>query len=155
MNKTAILTRLEVVKSEAKLLRNLLTKKDGPITDRIKTWDDVCDELSLDKATILPYSSPSTEDEKAINAFAQLNYIRQALNEGWVPNWDDENEYKYYPWFDMRGSAGGSGFSDSYFNYSYYDNSFVGSRLCYKSRELATYAAKQFEKVYKALFIIK
>lgn len=153
MNTKAILTRLEAVESEAQKLRKLLTKKEGFIMDRIKTWDDVCDELGLDADTILPYMVPKSGDEKAINAFTQLNYIRQALNEGWTPNWDDENEYKYLPWFDMRGTTAGSGFSDSCYRF-HCNNSNVGSRLCYKSQELATYAGKQFEEVYKAMFIL-
>jgi len=155
MNTTAILTRLEAVEAEAQKLRKLLTKKEGPIMDRIKTWDDVCDELGLDADTILPYMVPKSEDEKAINAFTQLNYIRQVLNEGWVPNWDDSSEYKYTPWFDMRGTSGGSGFSFSDFDCYDFTYSYVGSRLCYKSEELAKYAGTQFVEVYKALFIIK
>lgn len=154
MNTATILSRLQAVETEAQTLRKLLTKKEGSIIDRIKTWEDVCEELGLDVNGILPYATPQTDDQRAINAFTQLNYIRQALNEGWTPNWDDSSEYKYNPWFDMRGTSAGSGFSGSTYFYDY-NSSDVGSRLCYKSEKLAKYAGTQFVEVYKALFIIK
>ena len=50
-------------------------------------------------------------------------------------------------------SGSGSGFSyyDCVFTYS---RSSVGSRLVFKSRDLAKYAGQQFEDIYKGFFLI-
>ncbi|MCS3134819.1 hypothetical protein NXW30_22015 [Phocaeicola vulgatus] len=32
-------------------------------------------------------------------AYHKLTVITRALNNGWKPNWDDQNEWKYYPLF--------------------------------------------------------
>ena len=154
MNKDQLLTRLDAWEKEGKQLRSLLKKTDGPVTDRIKTFADVCEELGLDANKVLPHPDPQSEDEIATNAFVKVSLIAKALNEGWKPNWDDSSEYKYYPWFDMRGSAAGSGFSYSLYGGSY-TAAGVGSRLCFKSAALAMYAGTQFEEEYKQLFILK
>ena len=151
MNDTLELTkRLNALEKEAGDIRKLLNKKSGLITDRLKTFSDVCEELGLDAAKVLPYPDPQSDEEHGINAFAKVQLIAKALNDGWEPNWNDEYEYKYYPWFDMR-SAAGSGFSNSDYvlGYTY---TCVGSRLCFKTSDLAIYAGNQFEAEYKALF---
>jgi hypothetical protein len=85
------------------------------ITDRIKTWEDVCKFLSIDPIGSLPFV-PETNPPKAegsANAYFKLCKIIEVLNEGWEPNWDNSGERKYYPWFDMEATAG-SGFGLSY-----------------------------------------
>ena len=64
----------------------------------------------------------------------------------------NDNEYKYFPWFDMdnSSSAGRFSFLDSDLLGSH---SAVGSRLCFKSRELSNYAGNQFEDIYRKVFI--
>ena len=49
-------------------------------------------------------------------------------------------------------SAGRFSFNDSDNQYS---RSAVGSRLCFKSKDLATYAGTQFLDIYKDFFTIK
>lgn len=124
--------------------------------NQIKTFEDACKALSI-PATLPVVDALPEKHRKAIIANYQLFIIAQALNEGWEPNWNDFSEYKYYPWFDMEtyGDAPvGSGFS-------FHDcdcvnaNADVGSRLCFKSRELAEYAGKQFESIYKDLYLIE
>ncbi len=115
------------------------------IMDRVKSFEDACEVLGLDPVKCLPcIDHCQSEDYAAITAFAKISIIRGALNEGWKPDWANSNEYKYYPWFKH------SGVGFSYGDYATSSaNSSVGSRLCYKSRELAEYAGKQFIDLYK------
>jgi hypothetical protein len=131
-----------------KLLQSLFGKIEPEnITDRIKTFEDACDALGIDCTGMLRSSDCSflTEHLPSINAYCKLIVITAALNEGWKPDWDDEDEYKYYPWFYMRSA---SGFRLSRVDYCY-DGSYVGSRLCFQKSEVAEYAAKQFCDIYK------
>jgi hypothetical protein len=111
------------------------------ITDQVKTFEDACKILG-----VVPDEHFNKLDEYN-QASIKLQTIIKALNEGWKPNWNDENEYKYYPWWRMD-SVLGFGLGDVYCLGSYSD---VGSRLCFKSEELAQYAAKQFKDLYKIL----
>lgn len=121
------------------------------ITDRIKTFEDACRALKLDSDDVsVRVGTELGKDALSLKAYSKLIIIARALNEGWEPNWNNSNEYKYYPYFDMRSGAG--------FSFVYYagwlDCSTFGSRLCFKSEELAKYAGKQFESIYKDFLIL-
>ncbi len=134
------------------VLENLLGKETftpKDITDRVKTFEDACNILGKDPGDLIPGEAVS-QDSNSIVAYRKLIIIARALNEGWVPDWENDSQYKYYPWFDL---SSGSGLS--YHDYAYRDSySTVGSRLCFKSRQLAEYAGKQFLDIYKDFFII-
>ncbi|WP_379963950.1 hypothetical protein [Epilithonimonas sp. UC225_85] len=133
------------------LLENLLGKKVfvKDIKDRIKSFDDVLDHLEIDKDEFKNECEGLSSDEIA---YKQVKLIVNALNEGWVPDWTNSSQYKYFPWFKM-GSSSGSGFSYSDCA-DWIAVSAVGSRLCFKNRELAEYAGKQFTDIYKQYMTI-
>ena len=139
-----------------KLLEELLGKENlvpDKVTDRIKTFEDACAELNIVPSEIdrnvLCEALP--DDQNSLRAYAKLIIIVRALNEGWEPNWSDDNEYKYMPWFKHK-----SGFGLSYLVYDRWATlTVVGSRLCYKSRELAEYAGTQFADIYNDYLTIK
>ena len=112
----------------------------------IKTFEDACKALGKD--TALPdFSLFPDSCRKQLAAHYQLMIIAEALNEGWKPDWENHNQYKYWPWFYMQA---GVGFSYGGYAYGYTATS-VGSRLCFKSWELAKYAGKQFQSSYQDL----
>lgn len=124
--------------------KKVLTQK---ITDRIKTFEDACNELGIDPehfVEIVGYMEPKDE-----LAYRKLKVIVKALNEGWEPNWNDSSERKWRPWFYLN--APGFRFYDSYCDLTS-SSSAGGSRLCFKSEELCNYAAQQFLDIYKDLY---
>ena len=122
----------------------------------IKTFEDACKALNVD-ATILNVENVPTKHQAALAAHYKLVIIAEALNGGWQPNWKNHSERKYMPWFDVISSdENGSGLGLSFIgvgNWNTITN--IGSRLCFKSRELAEYAGKQFEDIYKQFLIIQ
>ncbi|MCO6149088.1 hypothetical protein [Flavobacterium sp. NRK1] len=115
--------------------------------ETIKTFEDACEKLGIPAEINITLPEVMSEFLKPAIANIKLMIIAKALNDGWVPDWGNDDEYKYYPWFDMGGSSG-SGFS--YNGYGHGDShSFVSSRLCFKSRALAEYAGTQFADLYK------
>ena len=156
MSKTPLLTE-ELAKSmfasgkedlvkAAKKAYPLLFQK---ITDKVKSFEDACLLVGEDPNHPKWHSEDPT-DLPFID-FRKCTVIAKALNEGWLPDWNNSNEYKYYPWFDMRSSGGGFSFYDYGYDYSF---SGVGSRLCFKSAELAEYAGKHFLDLYKSWMVI-
>lgn len=108
-----------------------------------------------------------------LTSYFKLRIITAALNEGWEPQFT-KDEYRWYPWYNLYtqeeidrmdedekkevglllwggyasyGSHCGLAYADSGDAWSF-SNSDVGSRLAFKSEELATYAGKQFIKIY-------
>lgn len=112
--------------------------KPKNITDRVKSFEDACGVLGISISDIL--SKYDTKDEAA---YKKLKVIARALNEGWEPDWKNQNQPKYLPYFEHNGTA----FSHS--DYYYWStDAHVGSRLYYKSFDLAIYAGKQFIDIY-------
>lgn len=115
------------------------------ITDRVKSFEDACQVLGI-STNVPEVKGLPRKHQKAIIANYKLIVIAEALNEGWKPNWQDSDEYKYYPWFDMSNPAG---VGDSYTaNAASYTYASIGSRLCLKNRELAIYFGQTFTDLF-------
>lgn len=115
------------------------------ITDRVKSFEDACQVLGI-STNVPEVKGLPRKHQKAIITNYKLIVIAEALNEGWKPNWQDSDEYKYYPWFDMSNPAG-VGYSHTHSAASH-TVAYVGSRLCLKNRELAIYFGQTFTDLF-------
>jgi hypothetical protein len=145
--KDKVLAAYSKAKSPRKvMLENLFGIKTFQleIKERIKTFDDVLRETGIKKSDFEKSCDGLTKDEVA---YKQVKEIVKAFNEGWVPDWTDSSQYKYYPWFKMGSPSGGGLSYDDCDNWD--AGSTVGSRLCFKSADLAKHAGQLFESIYK------
>lgn len=125
------------------------TSSNKPITDRVKTFEDALAIVGAsENVKILLSYNGLDKDMLSHKAHAKLTIIAKALNEGWIPDWKNHSEYKYYPYFEMNGKTG------FVFGVSYYDfgDSTVGSRICFHTRELADYAGRNFLSEYRDFY---
>ena len=111
------------------------------VKDRIKTLSDVY----IDNGT----TKEEFEEKYGflpdhVKAYLQMEMIASSFNEGWKPDWTDRNQRKYTQYFHM----GSSGFR-CLVCVAWTTASNVGSRLCFKSRELAKHTGNLFLEVYK------
>ena len=94
---------------DGKTVLVMVDEKDNrTVTERIKTFEDACNELGEDHPMVSVYdalvSRANGEQSlaewmgKDVVAFLKLRIIADALNEGWHPKFT-EDEYRYYPWF--------------------------------------------------------
>lgn len=119
------------------------------VTERIKTYEDACVELGITPIDeSIRSSNGFTKDEIA---YRKIKTITEALNEGWVPDWTDENQKKWTPFF-YPNSSSGFVFANTLYHYSS-ATAASGLRLCFKSDELATYVGKQFVELYKEFIL--
>ena len=153
-------------------------KDNRPVTERIKTFEDACNELGEDHPMVSAYNAlvyRADDGEqlltewmgKDVVAFLKLRIIVAAINEGWEPKFE-KGEYRYFPWFYLytieqydelddeekgRRVVGRSHYNSNANGglvYAYASlassrsYSFNGSRLAFRTRELAAYAGRQF-----------
>ncbi len=115
-----------------------------------KFFEQACAELKIN--TMLPDVSFLPErNQKAILAFYKLSVIIQCVNEDWEPNWQNWEERKYFPWFDVL--PAGLGYSITYHTASD-TNAFIGSRLCFKSAGLTAEWAQKLLPLYEDMLLI-
>ena len=156
-------------------------KDDRPVTERIKTFEDAMAALDSNHPFVCDFRAfcaQSDDISPDMLAYLKLRIICAALNEGWEPEFTEE-ETRYYPWFwlytqeelDNMGDGekqerrmidtadyvteyAGSGCAYS-FNAPSYTSAFFGSRLCLRSSDLAVYCGKQFIKLWVDFNLIR
>ena len=91
---------------------------------------------------------------EALIALNELFTIAQAWNkeDGFVPDFSDWNQDKWFPWFKYDKDAAGFVFAYTY-NAATNASAYFGSRLCFKSSARAAQFGKQFEDLYNAVFL--
>lgn len=98
---------------------------DQKITDRVHSLEDVFEVMGIDPDDF--YSDNDTDDERA---YKEMKLVTKCLNEGWLPDYNNSNERKWYPWFDLEKSkANPTGFRLNGVNYTN-TNTNVSSRIC-------------------------
>ena len=123
------------------------------IKDKVKSFEDACKVLDITPSVPVVTGIPE-KYQKPLIANYQLMVIAEALNEGWTPDWSNGEWDKWYPWFNLDNSSSAGRFSFDSAGHQL-SRSAVGSRLCFKSEELADYAGTQFLELYRELFVIE
>ena len=107
----------------------------------IKSWEDV---LKYNPDLELPFPNATEKWQIRMNNYFILVNVIELVNEGWRPDWSDDN-YKYYAYLYWDSSI--NGFSSDVFGCSH--ACIVGSALCSSTREKAEHILKHFEPQYK------
>lgn len=152
------------------------------IMERVKTFEDAVKVLGDNNASVNQYlfvaNGPEMDETgKDLLAYLKLRIIAEALNEGWKPKFDGE-ERRWYPYFyiytkeeydrldedekkDCRvvgrantSASVGGGVVFAYAHYAWsYSYSYYGSRLAFRTEELAEYCGKQFIDIWMDFLI--
>lgn len=127
------------------------------ITDRVKSYEDACKVLGVEPINEQNAKAQGFRPDEI--ARRKLETITAALNEGWLPDWNNTDEYKYYPYFYIQEDAkgkGSAGLSCAYTDSAAADTgTIIGSRLCFRDSRLAKYAGNHFANIYEQVLIEK
>lgn len=139
------------------------------VTERIKTFEDAREALGDEHPLVKEYWGVVNVDldiTQDLIAYLKLRIIVAAINEGWEPKFE-KGEYRYFPRFyfytkeeydklddEVKGRCvlRSGYYTNSYYGFdltiTYHDASYsftcFGSRLAFRTRELAAYAGRQF-----------
>lgn len=154
-----------------------------PVTERIKTFADACKELGENNELVSQYrvcclACDAIPKKGDLMAYLKLRIICAALNEGWEPQFSEDEE-RWYPWFFLytqeeintntddwkkhRQLIETGGYVTDYCGFACSSSSLApsaattnfGSRLCLKSEKLATYCGKQFIELWADFQLIR
>ena len=153
-------------------------KDERPITERVKTFEDACKKLGEDHKLVQQFKAiqEAIAEDKEATAYFKLGIITAALNEGWEPDFTNDDEYRYYPylciwtkeeledkdeaWKDehnlqlwLGGGNSSVGAKCGLASASSYDAwsvafALLSARLAHKTEELAIYSGKQFTELW-------
>ena len=140
------------------------------IKERVKTFEDAILELGYNNQKVIDYYAIAYDTTaKDILAYAKLRVIAKALNDGWQPQFI-EDEKRWYPWFSLWtknelkdkseqwktenklwlfGGSSGCGIACAGSGHVWSNtNAAVSARLAVKSKELAEYFGEQFIDIW-------
>lgn len=161
-----------------------LTEDNRPVTDRIRTFEDAVEALGNHpfvnqyRRITEELNPPMDETARDLVAYLKLRIVVAALNEGWEPKFT-EDEVRYVPWHilwttdelaqkseewkrdrcliptgDYVTEYAGLAYANS-INAPSSTSASVGSRLCLKSDELATFCGKQFIELWADFWLLR
>ena len=167
--------KAEWVDGFLKLVDNEEAKEKKPVTERVKTFEDACKEMGIDAEAIQQQWQDAGITMVDEVAYQKLRIITAALNEGWEPEFK-EDEYRYYPycilytkeeielkddeWKDEHNLqlwiVGGASYygascglaSAASVNAWSFAHATLSARLAHKTKELAIYSGKQFTELW-------
>lgn len=153
-------------------------KDERPITERVKTFEDACKELGEDHKLVQQFKAiqEAIAEDKEATAYFKLGIITAALNEGWEPDFTNDDEYRYYPylclwtkeeledkdeawkddhnlqlWLGGGTSDDGANCGRAYAasrNAWSFASAYLSARLAHKTEKLAIYSGKQFTELW-------
>lgn len=149
---------------------------DRPVTERIKTFEDAMLALGEEHPLVKEWHCGENLSSD-LEAYLQLRVICAALNEGWEPQFT-EDEWRWFPWHYLWSESEldeksdewkadrhlimiGDKYQSEYAGLASADSNSApssastdfGSRLCLKSEALAMYCGKQFIDLWAAFLL--
>lgn len=135
MKKLKIKEQIEELELKISGLKELLNTPVD-LFKSISNYSDVCEELGIKELTIENFNS------KKAFAFHKIENIQKLFNGDWLPDFNNSNRRKHYPYFEYKNSR--LVFLASY-SYGYYYYSQVAF---YKDQKTSDFVGQVFEDVY-------
>lgn len=102
---------------------------------------------SVPEVSLLP-----ERNQKAIIAFYMLSVIIQWVNEGWVADFKDYSQRKWYPYFYFKNGGLSASIAHDVFSVA---DSHIGARLAFKTESSAIEWANKLLPLYEDYLFIK
>ena len=118
------------------------TGKETCVVEVKSTYKPLIDSYEAAKIYL---GEDAKDHQKALLALEKLIVIAEAWNkqDGFVPDFSNDDQYKYYPWFKYDHHTTGFAYTNTFHTTSF-AHAIVGSRLCFKTEERAKQFGEQF-----------
>ena len=147
---------MDVVEVEEKKEDNDIEKDFEDAREKLDSFNVTSDEAAKhfdSLAQLIRNANP--RHIKALIALNKLFTIAEKWNkeDGFVPDFSNKGQWKYFPWFEYSKEAAG-------FVFAYTSNaassalSDIGSRLCFKSESRAEEFGKKYVDLYNEVFLL-
>ena len=114
----------------------------------IACYEDAKSYLGLSDEPLMTICGVSKHHEKALLALSKLFTIAEAWNkeDGFVPDFSNEDQCKYFPWFEYDKDAVCLVYAAIHFTFT--DAARVDSRLCFATYKRARDFGERFQDLY-------
>ena len=147
---------MDVVEVEEKKEDNDIEKDFEDAREKLDSFNVTSDEAAKhfdSLAQLIRNANP--RHIKALIALNKLFTIAEKWNkeDGFVPDFSNKGQWKYFPWFKYNGES--AGFVSAYSAYTpARASASIGSRLCFKSESRAEEFGKKYVDLYNEVFLL-
>ncbi len=113
------------------------------IKDKLKSFEDACALNGKKPEDVLPFPNPQNDRQRLHNVNEKLYTIAEGLNQGFLADFKNPKQKKWYTWFVWDANKSAFVFSVTHFYYVLTSTN-VGVRLYFENSETAEYFGKQF-----------
>ena len=147
---------MDVVEVEEKKEDNDIEKDFEDAREKLDSFNVTSDEAAKhfdSLAQLIRNANP--RHIKALIALNKLFTIAEKWNkeDGFVPDFSNKGQWKYFPWFEYSKEAAGFVFAYTFHAASSAD-AYFGSRLCFKSESRAEEFGKKYVDLYNEVFLL-
>lgn len=145
---------MDVVEVEEKKEDNDIEKDFDDAREKLDSFNVTSDEAAKhfdSLAQLIRNANP--RHIKALIALNKLFTIAEKWNkeDGFVPDFSNKGQWKYYPWFKYEVESAGFVFASYAASRA---SASVGSRLCFKSESRAEEFGKKYVDLYNEVFLL-
>lgn len=133
----------EYVAAEIQAIKKKFKKLNPVVTTNLVKEDDLFSIISYSQVCKL------LKEEELSCPYAKIKQIEKLYNGIWKKDWNNLQQYKYYPYFNLNASYGQVGFHGSNSRAS---NAY-GQVAFYKDRKTSDYVGKTFWLIYKEILM--
>lgn len=147
---------MDVVEVEEKKEDNGIEKDFEDAREELDSFKVTSDEAAKHFDSLVQLiKNANPRHIKALIALNKLFTIAEKWNkeDGFVPDFSNKGQWKYFPWFKYEGEAAGFVFAVTYNTASAAAANF-GSRLCFKSESRAEEFGKKYADLYNEVFLL-
>ena len=146
---------MDVVEVEEKKEDNDIEKDFEDAREKLDSFNVTSDEAAKhfdSLAQLIRNANP--RHIKALIALNKLFTIAEKWNkeDGFVPDFSNKGQWKYFPWFKYNGESAGFVFACT--STASGANASLGSRLCFKSESRAEEFGKKYVDLYNEVFLL-
>lgn len=117
-------------------------------SSEIENWKDILRINKITEASLKLILNPKTKEEQSRNGYTKLLYIGKAYNKGWIPNFKDTSEEK---WYVYKYYSGGRWFVGVLDNYGYVCRP---SGVYFKTKKDALDSYNKFKDIYEGYWMV-
>lgn len=134
---------IEKMEKEISNLREFIDQEKRIDIFKVTTYEEVCKKLKENPVTISYFAIDLKNIDKLVK-LAKLDQVQRFFNQGWIPDWANTKEGKYYPFFKWNKTSGSLVFS----GHAYCGEITYREVAFYQSHEISDHIGKYFSDLY-------
>lgn len=134
---------IEKMEKEISNLKEFIDQEKTIDIFKVTTYEEVCKKLKENQINMIHFAMDIKDRAKLVR-LAKLEQVERFFNQGWIPDWSNTSQPKFYPYFNWNKVPGSLVFASSVCSFG----GFAAGVAFYQSEEISNHIGKYFSDLY-------